>query len=160
DPDASAILTSLPVGRAEHATPMSYWPSYASATPDQRAQYLDWMATGRFASDIDIGYVFIFFYGLERRVLIDGQDDQLAREEVDRLFGMFAGQSASFRNYATNFLAFTSLRNWSSLDDHALDDQLGALAIDNPLALSGVLAWHHQRQRPLSSRYATVVALA
>src|SRR5439155_27360442 len=82
NPDASTIVTSLPVGHADLATPLSYWPSYSTLTSDQRARYLDWMAGGRRDSNVDIGYAFIFFYGLERRVLVDNQDEQLTREEV------------------------------------------------------------------------------
>src|SRR6185312_7291598 len=62
NPDASTIITSLPVGRADRATPTSYWPSYSALSPDQRARYLEWMAGGRQTSDVDIGYPFIFFY--------------------------------------------------------------------------------------------------
>ncbi len=159
DADASTILTALPVGRADDAPLLPYWPSYASASPAQRARYLDWMARGR-SGAIDIGYVFLFFYGLERRALVDDEDEDAVRAEVDRLFDGYAAQSGSFRQYAMNLLAFMALRHWTELDDTKLDQQLGELALDNPLALAGLLAWHHQRRRPLPARYASIAALA
>lgn len=43
---------------------MSYWPSYSNLSPQARAAYLDWLADGRKDPSINIGYVFLFFYGL------------------------------------------------------------------------------------------------
>ena len=58
-----------------HPTPdlsghlMDYWPSYSHLAPESRAAYLDWLAAGR-PGGAHIGYVFLFFYGIERRVLL------------------------------------------------------------------------------------------
>jgi hypothetical protein len=98
--DASTIITSLQVGAARFADALPYWPSYADASSDQRALYLDWMAGGRTDSTVPLGYPFIFFYGLERRALVDGQDIDLCRAEVLRLLDLFGTQSGSFRGYA------------------------------------------------------------
>ena len=64
---------------------MSYWPSYSDIDPGCRATYLEWLANGRRDPDIDIGYVFLFFYGLERRVFFDAQHSSTARSEIPKL---------------------------------------------------------------------------
>ena len=40
---------------------------------------MTWLAGGRLGSSADVGYVFLFFYGLERRVLVDAKIDAAAR---------------------------------------------------------------------------------
>nr|WP_269454285.1 TerB N-terminal domain-containing protein [Saccharothrix espanaensis] len=88
---------------------MDYWPAYHSITPRSRAAYLLWLEGGRWAADAYIGYVFLYFYGLERRALVDAQQDPAARadlprilSEVVRLLTVYGGNS-SFRQYATEF---------------------------------------------------------
>ncbi|MDB4872864.1 MAG: hypothetical protein JWL97_3868 [Gemmatimonadales bacterium] len=86
---------------------MDYWPSYSTISPQSRAAYLHWLSTGRRHPDVYIGYVFLFFYGLERRVLHElpqmAQAQQvelpLIRAEVDRLIQLFGG-NRSFYGYA------------------------------------------------------------
>jgi len=89
---------------------MDYWPSYDSITPSARAAYLSWLAGGRRDPRASIGYVFLFFYGLERRVLCDiGAQKHLRgelpgiRAEVLRLLSIY-GENSSFHGYATDFL--------------------------------------------------------
>src|SRR5205823_4774965 len=56
--DASLIDGSLTVAPSG-TTPgerLPYWPSYADATPDQRAKYLDWLGTGRCDKNFELGY--------------------------------------------------------------------------------------------------------
>jgi len=89
---------------------MGYWPSYATITPAARAAYLRWLAMGRCHPDVPIGYVFLFFYGLERRVLVELPNLPQAqrievpaiRTEVDRLLRLYGG-NRSFAGYARSF---------------------------------------------------------
>lgn len=60
---------------------MGYWPSYSTIAPACRAAYLLWLADGRHAPRAYIGYVFLYFYGLERRLLVDAQQSAAARSE-------------------------------------------------------------------------------
>lgn len=48
---------------------IDYWPSYTTITARQRCAYLIWLSEGRRSPGAPISYVFMFFYGLERRVL-------------------------------------------------------------------------------------------
>ncbi|MDT9702706.1 TerB N-terminal domain-containing protein, partial [Streptomyces sp. P17] len=56
-----------------------YWPSYSEITPRARRAYLSWLADGRRDPEADIGYVFLFFYGLERRAIAEGLKDAQAQ---------------------------------------------------------------------------------
>lgn len=49
-----------------------YYPTYLGLTPAQKHVYLTWLQN--IASPIDIGYVFIFYYGLERQLLLGDYD--------------------------------------------------------------------------------------
>lgn len=90
---------------------MGYWPCYSSIPPACRSGYLDWLEGGRVDPQAGIGYVFLFFYGLERRVLHDAQLDAgvhdefpAIRTEVERLLSIYS-ESRSFQSYASGFLA-------------------------------------------------------
>ncbi|MGN8160369.1 TerB N-terminal domain-containing protein [Salinisphaera sp. SWV1] len=144
---------------SDHAgTGMDYWPSYASIPPKSRGAYLHWLADGRRASDAYIGYVFLFFYGLERRVLSDhidtgGYDDEhgAIRDEVERLLSIY-GTNGSFRFYATQFLSTMELLGmWST-------DQLPRLyegrSYEMPLQLKVGLGRLVQAHKPISTEWA------
>ncbi|NMR30544.1 TerB N-terminal domain-containing protein [Crystallibacter degradans] len=144
---------------------LGYWPSYAEITAAGRAAYLGWLAQGRRIPDIPIGYVFLFMYGLERRVLVDiaaqpelaGELVQIRAEMVD-LLRLYGDSSGSFSSYASQFLdaidflmlqaptaapaqppALTESR-W--LVPIGLKVQLGDLAADGtPVPAEWALAW-------------------
>ncbi|WP_057412289.1 TerB N-terminal domain-containing protein [Pseudomonas amygdali] len=112
--EPSLIDTSLRVLKSPVDTSlrqMSYWPAYNDISPEARRGYLQWQADGRSDPGADVGYVFLFFYGLERRALVDAAtiaeahaDVEVIQEEVRRLLGIYGGNN-SFRGYATRFLA-------------------------------------------------------
>lgn len=90
---------------------LDYWPSYESIAPAARAAYLTWQADGRRYPEVPIGYVFLFMYGLERRVLMDiAKDPSLAgelvpiRAEMLSLIELHGDRSDSFSGYASRFL--------------------------------------------------------
>jgi tellurite resistance protein len=94
---------------------MGYWPSYSRIAPDCRAAYLHWLLDGRRAPGAYIGYVFLYFYGLERRLLVDSRSSQAARVEqpalvgeVERLLRIY-GANGSFSGYARDLLRFLSI---------------------------------------------------
>jgi uncharacterized tellurite resistance protein B-like protein len=105
--DASLIELPLPVcSRGIAPERLPYWPCYHDATSRQRAAYLDWIYGGRRDPKVELGYVFIFFYGLERRILVDEKDHELIAEELLRLLPIY-GASRSFANYAGALLWLT-----------------------------------------------------
>ncbi|HBG25602.1 MAG: hypothetical protein A2Y10_04870 [Planctomycetes bacterium GWF2_41_51] len=103
--DASLLCLRQPVGFPQQTNQrtLPYWPSLSNADPNQVATYVNWLATGRKDPNIELGYVFICFYGLERRALVDRKDILDVGYEVIRLLGIY-GNSGSFRNYATGLL--------------------------------------------------------
>ncbi len=101
---------------------MTYWPSYSEISPACRAGYLLWLASGREASAAYIGYVFLFFYGLERRLLRDqvlttgGPERTLIAGEIERLIGVY-GHNASFRRYAGRLLGLVrAIESWGEAE--------------------------------------------
>ena len=70
------IVTTLPVAASDpdiSCDGMPYWPSYSEISPNARAAYLDWLATGRSDRRYGVGHVFLYFYGLERRFSLTRQ---------------------------------------------------------------------------------------
>lgn len=120
EPDPSFINIRLPLASECPALSlklMGYWPSYATMSPAARTAYLTWLAGGRKDPSVDIGYVFVFFYGLERRVLEDMTSEHkgstelaLIAAEVQRLLAAYGG-NRSFKGYASRFLEFAFCPN-------------------------------------------------
>jgi len=111
--EPALVDPALPVDRSVQDCTLrrlDYWPSYAGASPQARAAYLHWLANGRQDPSADLGYVFLYFYGLERRVLHDAlvsaaakAELQSIQAELERLLGIYAS-SASFQAYAGSLL--------------------------------------------------------
>lgn len=135
-----------------------YWPSYKTSTPEARGAYLQWLAGGKKDPKADIGLVFLYFYGLERRTLADpllgtvSEDElQLIAHEVRRLLGIYA--HPSFERYARALLDILDARNApAELYRKSLPDirhfgllhkiALAQCAMDKvPLPLHWALAW-------------------
>jgi len=112
--DACLIDPELEVSPAEPweaGDRMGYWSQYGRIPAECRGAYLKWLADGRSEPETDLGYVFLFFYGLERRLIVDGGENKISEaertaivDEVKRLLEIY-GHSGSFSGYAGNFLA-------------------------------------------------------
>ncbi|PHN79762.1 TerB N-terminal domain-containing protein [Pseudomonas syringae] len=164
--EPSLIDASLRVAKSRvdpSVRQMGYWPAYNDITPEARRGYLQWLADGRSDPEADVGYVFLFFYGLERRALIDGvtsaearADVEIIQEEVRRLLGIY-GNNNSFRGYATRFLDHLKMHEVAP-QTYLQEPQkyeagsyelpmpvriaLGQMAVDKtPLKSSWALAW-------------------
>ncbi|WP_419957159.1 TerB N-terminal domain-containing protein [Pseudomonas syringae] len=111
--EPSFIDTSLKVATShvDLATTLTfYWSTYDDLDPKERRGYLQWLAGGRCDPKAGSGYVFMFFHGLERRLLVDTQSDAEAREdciaikaEIERLISLYY-QHASFCSQALRLL--------------------------------------------------------
>jgi hypothetical protein len=147
---------------------LGYSSSYSWLQPQNRGVYLDWLAQGRSSPDISIGYVLLFFYGIERRVLVDAEHSERARAEIpllmaeiERLLEIYG--DSWFRSHARALLdlyrfrekvCFGDLRpsfeRYASIE---LRLALGKLAAEkSPLppawALSWLLCWNEFRRQP------------
>jgi uncharacterized tellurite resistance protein B-like protein len=112
-PDSSYIHTRKTVSNfSDYRTDlMGYWPNYSEISADARGAYLTWLASGKKDPRAKPGYVFLYFYGLERRILIDYPEGLVddgevhkIRCEVERLLSIYGKQSGSIRRYFSNFL--------------------------------------------------------
>jgi hypothetical protein len=87
---------------------MGYWPSYGALDPSARAGYLNWLLGGRSDPNAYIGFVFLYFYGFERRFLVDlgsnsnHPDAALITAEVLRLLAIY-GDNGSFPDVRRSF---------------------------------------------------------
>jgi uncharacterized tellurite resistance protein B-like protein len=90
---------------------LDYWPDYAQLSPSARSAYLEWLSGARNDPDIAVGYVFLYFYGLERRLLLDDPGVEAATlvTEVRRLLSVY-GSNHSFHRYATALLEAVAFR--------------------------------------------------
>ncbi|UAJ12658.1 TerB N-terminal domain-containing protein [Glacieibacterium megasporae] len=93
-----------------YGSTLDYWPSYQGLDPRARATYIAWLEGGRTDREIPIGYVFVFFYGLEQRLLLDDSRDEAWAifAETRRLLAIH-GNNHSFRTYAAKLLALSAL---------------------------------------------------
>lgn len=66
DIEPSAIFSNLPIKEGEPEK-LDYYPKYWDISPEQRYKYLSWLTN--IETPIDIGYVFLFYYGLERHII-------------------------------------------------------------------------------------------
>lgn len=89
---------------------MSYWPSYSNISPQNRYQYLVWLADGAKDPNIDIGYVFLYFYGLERRLFLDQSEEDAIdiTDEISRLLSIY-GHNHSIKRYLSMALSCADL---------------------------------------------------
>jgi len=101
------INPRLPVARTPNKSGqgMPYWPNYSAIDPGSRRAYLEWLASTRDDPQTYIGYVFLYFYGLERRLFLEDvqADTSVIVAEVRRLFAIY-GTNRSFHTYASAFL--------------------------------------------------------
>ena len=112
DHDNCLIDPSLPVGGSADTAgqQMNYWPSYGSMSPGSRLAFLNWMASPRNAPDTYIGYVFVYFYALERRAILERSEEDRAviERELVRLLEIYGG-NRSFYRYGTEMLSAIQL---------------------------------------------------
>jgi uncharacterized tellurite resistance protein B-like protein len=114
--EPALINPRLPIGRpVSRDVQIGYWPSYSGVDPDCRATYLNWLATGRCDPQVDIGYVFLFFYGLERRLLSELAPSNDSRSEwqyllaeLTRLLHIYSG-NGSFQSYGRSLLDYAQI---------------------------------------------------
>lgn len=128
---------------------IGYWPSYSTLSARSRAAYLHWQTTARSDPAAYIGYVFIFFYGLERRVyqLMNaraGLEHELVAisAEVSRLTDLYGPESGSFSTYAGSLLALlaTLSPECSRFAQNQVGNRTGELSMTMKIALAELAA--------------------
>ncbi|MCG3763710.1 ATPase [Vibrio cincinnatiensis] len=116
DEGRPASKSSVNIGAELHTDEtLGYWPSYSTLSKECRGAYLDWLASDRSDPNTPIGYVFIYYYGFERRIIENQVNSQVSDqefttifEEVLRLHNVF-NTNRSFRGYSANLLELMAL---------------------------------------------------
>jgi uncharacterized tellurite resistance protein B-like protein len=137
-------LSVARIGSDKNGDNMSYWPGYSSIPAVCRATYLDWLAGGRQDGSINPGYMFLYFYGLERRFLLDDPSDFEKQEiisEVQRLKHLYS-HNYSAQRYLGEFLGIASIAISGGISPD--DPHLKASILENrnwelPIALKMVI---------------------
>lgn len=103
-------LSVARVGSDKAGDHMPYWPGYSDIPAQCRATYLDWLASGRKDASYNPGYMFLYFYGLERRFFVDQSkaDAEDIVAEVKRLKALYA-DNYSIQRYLGEFLDIAAL---------------------------------------------------
>tara|TARA_R110002111_G_scaffold256979_4_gene324801 strand:+ start:2073 stop:4406 length:2334 start_codon:yes stop_codon:yes gene_type:complete len=157
--DASLIETSLPVAKSERgAYQLPYWPSYRQCSPEQRRNYLNWLTSGRRDPVVELGYVFIYFYGLERRIVLDRSDAKAIIRELLQLLSIYK-YSRSFQRYCSSLIWMAALlaAKVRELTDESLKQIIDATEYWSESNLSALLSIYQERNLPIPPDVAFLV---
>jgi hypothetical protein len=104
--DPSTIYTKLSVREADPddvIAGLSYFPSYSGMLAEQRWVYLTWLMNT--SNPIDVGYVFTYYYGLERHLVYGDFDGAFDEIKILRRHQ----KNASFQTYSASALVHACL---------------------------------------------------
>lgn len=102
--EPSAIQTSLPIAIPESindVSPLGYYPCYSDMSDFQRGVYIQFLCNPY--QPIDIGYVFVLYYGLERHLL--SANYKRAFNVILKLRDVH--KNVSFQSYSATALIYT-----------------------------------------------------
>jgi len=155
NPDLKVELCSADL----HGIELGYWPQYHQISAQARAGYLQYLANDRDNPEASVGFVFLYFYGLERRLLVDAIDPEFDETEYDdliteieRLLTIY-GHSRSFRGYANSLLDFLRIRE-ASLGQPCEPPAVNEYAAYVPLSLQVELGIFSMNQWPIPAEWA------
>lgn len=129
--EPSLLTVSMPVSFEGGAERPPYYPTYKGLSPQQKGEY--WrLLSNPYDNSINIGYVFILYYGLERFLLTDKYEQAI--DVILKLRDVHS--NGSFQAYSANAVVLTSIiyqrpdvvaKFLASLDkdyEYAIDDNL------------------------------------
>lgn len=138
---------------------MGYWPSYSEIDPVCRLAYLQFLSSGKKDRDYNIGYVFLYFYGLERRLLVENPSAEETRKllvEIRRLRSIFS-ENHSFNRYSRALLDAVEVRRILKTPGALVEwsPDLSNLGQEMTLPLKIAIATRVAKEQPLSFELAT-----
>jgi len=162
EPSEIVLLERVRLARGELGE-LGYWPSYGGLHPEQRYAYLRWLADGRVSLPPADGFLFLFYYGLERRVLVDAQNKQWVLREIIRLRKLDAPrlgtkEGNSFRKYTTNLLWFEIAKSPELFDLKSFARVCELTDLWTDFRIVPPLAWLAKRGVPLPAFLARQLA--
>jgi hypothetical protein len=140
----------------------AYWQllSYHKLSPNDRAQYLDWLTAGR-PENPTYEQVLLFLYGIERRIMFDARYDEQALEEipalldeVDRVVGGFHSYSVSNLRIAASNLRAAGQSRLPEFDPTSIPPPMTSGSWEVPLAVKLALGTFALEHRPLPPSWA------
>ena len=153
---ALAINVSSPDYLGEQ---VSYGCSYNDISPESRAAYVKWLAGDRTDPEVHMGYVFLYFSGIERRLLVDDENRVIPGHERDalilelrRLKNLY-GYDRYFNGYVTNLLSHVWVLNHQD-DDARPDFDLLVMEKEFTSAFEFLLSSAVKDGRPVDSELA------
>jgi uncharacterized tellurite resistance protein B-like protein len=156
DPSKSVAASSSGFDPAS----IPYWPSYCDLSPAARHAYLEWHASGRSNPDAPISFVFLYFYGLERRLLYDygtstNRPDEYEAivREVERLLTIYS-DNGSFRRYSSSFLEIARAIH-HSVDTDAAPPEYPIFSPELPSRLRIALGLMARDSKPIPAVWAS-----
>lgn len=105
--EPSTLYLNLPISKPADKTNVhkpDYYPSYEGLSPEQRWMYWEFLSNP-YNPNIDIGYVFLFYYGLERFILKNDRNDAFHMVLKLRKIHM----NSSFQAYTLDHLLYACI---------------------------------------------------
>ena len=127
DPQLPVHPTMADIGGRQ----LDFYPHYSHINLPCRTAYLDWLATGRSDTSYNLGYLFLYFYGLERRLICDNpapQERRLLVQEVERLLALHQ-ENAAVNHYLPQLLTAVDLLYTGSTNRPARYRKTGQYAL-------------------------------
>ena len=106
-PEPSMIFTKYPIEFPKlfsDVNPLGYYPSYIELDPLQKGMYIKFLENP-YKTKIDIGYLFLLYYGLERHLLLD--DWEKSADVILKL--RKCHKHKSFQQYSASALILTAI---------------------------------------------------
>ncbi|MDP2797132.1 MAG: TerB N-terminal domain-containing protein [Methanoregula sp.] len=148
--EASCIDRKLPIEKTgTDSQTLPYYPQYSDLTPGQRGKYLSWLSRGRNDNLDEIGYAFIYFYGLERRGIIEKEETEKLLEEVRRLLVRYPN-SISFNYLLNNFIAYIVGSRLNEMEEPAIFKYFPSLDNLERSSTNVILSWYWEKNKPIS----------
>lgn len=163
--EPAAVDLSLTVARQRYEPTqreLMYWPRYQPLTPGQRRIYLEWIAGGRNTMPPELGYTFLYMYGLERRALVEQTDQKVVFDEIVRLRDLYSAGSESvsrsFESYTSAFLWHLVVRFPQVIQLKRVQPLMLSTHYWNDENLACALSWFAANATPLPDWAAFLVA--
>lgn len=102
--EPSLLTVSMPISFEGEAERPPYYPTYKGLSPQQKGEYWRLLANP-YDNSINIGYVFILYYGLERFLLTDKYEQAI--DVILKLRDIHS--NGSFQAYSANAVVLTSI---------------------------------------------------
>lgn len=145
-------LSVAKLGNDQAGNQMPYWPGYSDIPAQCRATYLDWLAGGRTDATYNPGYMFLYFYGLERRFFVDQPslvEKQGILAEVQRLARLYQGNHSAQR-YLGEFIQIAQA---ATLDVNDLEPVFDRAGWELPFTLKLAIGARLERGETLSAAW-------